>query len=54
MLAATSIRPERMWRLTTDLLLAFFAEHLDDLDDATEGFAGTDQPEVSLGPPEET
>ena len=29
MLAATSIQPERMWRLTSDFLLAFFAEHLD-------------------------
>ena len=33
MLAATSIRPERMWRLTSDLLLAFFAEHLDGFSD---------------------
>ena len=46
MLAATSIRPERMWRLTSDLLLAFFAEHLDGFSDpATD--PGTDQPEVS-------
>ena len=51
MLAATSIRPERMWRLTSDLLLAFFAEHLDGFSDPVDGFPGTDQPEVSLGPP---
>ena len=51
MLAATSIRPERMWRLTSDLLLAFFAEHLDGFSDPVDGFPGTDQPEVSIGPP---
>ena len=51
MLAATSIRPERMWRLTSDLLLAFFAEHLDGYSDPVDGYPGTDQPEVSLGPP---
>jgi hypothetical protein len=28
MLAATSIAPRRMWRITCDLLLAFFATHL--------------------------
>ena len=49
--AATSIRPERMWRLTSDLLLAFFAEHLDGFSDPVGGFSGTDQPEVSIGPP---
>ena len=29
MLAATSIAPERMWRITSDLVLAFFAKQLD-------------------------
>jgi hypothetical protein len=29
MLAATSIDPRRMWRVTCDVLLAFFATHLD-------------------------
>jgi hypothetical protein len=29
MLAATTIDPHRMWRITGDLLLAFFAKHLD-------------------------
>jgi hypothetical protein len=28
MLAATRIRPRRMWRITCDVLLAFFATHL--------------------------
>jgi predicted dienelactone hydrolase len=28
MLAATNIEPQRMWRITCDLLLAFFATHL--------------------------
>ena len=28
MLAATTIAPERMWRITTDLLLGFFGRHL--------------------------
>jgi hypothetical protein len=28
MLAATSIEPRRMWRVTCDLLLGFFATHL--------------------------
>jgi hypothetical protein len=28
MLAATQIPPRRMWRITCDLLLAFFATHL--------------------------
>jgi dienelactone hydrolase len=51
MLAATTIRPERMWRLTCDLLLGFFAEYLDGFTDPVDGFPGTDQPEVSLGPP---
>jgi hypothetical protein len=27
-LAATQIEPQRMWRITWDLLLAFFATHL--------------------------
>jgi hypothetical protein len=51
MLAATTIRPERMWRLTCDSLLAFFAEHLDGFSDPADGLPGTDQPEVALGPP---
>ncbi len=51
MLAATTIRPERMWRLTSDLLLAFFAEHLDGFSDPVDGLAAAEQPELSIGPP---
>jgi hypothetical protein len=29
MLAATRIDPRRMWRVTCDVLLAFFATHLE-------------------------
>ena len=29
MLAATTIGPERMWRITSDAVLAFFAKHLE-------------------------
>jgi hypothetical protein len=51
MLAATSIAPERMWRITCDLLLAFFGRHLSGepaplLDDPTAVY-----PEVRVGPP---
>ena len=51
MLGATSIGPERMWRLTSDLLLAFFAEHLHDSDDPTCGAPPAPRPELVLGPP---
>jgi hypothetical protein len=49
MLAATSIAPERMWRITSDLLLAFFGRHLSAepaplLDDPTAVY-----PEVLVG-----
>jgi dienelactone hydrolase len=52
MLAATSIEPRRMWRITCDLLLAFFATHLGEA--ATQpllhGPSG-DYPELSFGSP---
>jgi predicted dienelactone hydrolase len=32
MLAATTIAPQRMWRVTSDAVLAFFAKHLDGRD----------------------
>ena len=50
MLHQTSIDPTRMWRITSDLLLAFFAEHRD-------GYPGTigaviaGAPELRPGPP---
>jgi len=55
MLAATRIDPRRMWRITSDLLLAFFARHIGGpqagidpglLDDPTATY-----PETSLGAP---
>ena len=52
MLAATQIEPRRMWRITCDLLLAFFATHLgqEGSDSLLEEPWG-DYPEVSFGPP---
>jgi hypothetical protein len=52
MLAATSIEPRRMWRVTCDVLLAFFATHLQQA--ATPPLlAGPsdDYPELAYGPP---
>jgi dienelactone hydrolase len=51
MLAATSIEPRRMWRITCDVLLAFFAKHFDHAAaPLLEGPAG-DYPEVAFGSP---
>jgi dienelactone hydrolase len=51
MLARTSIEPRRMWRITCDLLLAFFAKHLDQAAaPILEGLWG-DYPELSFGSP---
>jgi dienelactone hydrolase len=52
MLAATSIDPRRMWRITCDLLLAFFATHLQQaaVPPLLEGPSG-DYPEVLFGSP---
>lgn len=49
MLAATSIAPERMWRITSDAVLAFFAKHLDGRD--TRMLDGPDPayPELAFG-----
>ena len=51
MLAATSIEPERMWRITSDLLLGFFNRYLDFVSTPDVAFAGPATPEVSIGPP---
>jgi dienelactone hydrolase len=51
MLAATSIEPRRMWRITCDVLLAFFAKHFDHAAaPLLEGPSG-DYPEVAFGSP---
>jgi len=47
----TNIQPERTWRITCDLLLAFFGRHLNDvaatlLDGPTDSY-----PELTIGPP---
>ena len=50
-LTATSIEPRRMWRITCDLLLAFFARHLNQAAAPNlEGPSG-DYPELSFGSP---
>jgi dienelactone hydrolase len=51
MLAATSIEPERMWRITSDLLLGFFDRYLGVAGTTGAGFPDTGDPEVSVGPP---
>jgi pimeloyl-ACP methyl ester carboxylesterase len=50
-LAATSIQPQRMWRITCDLLLAFFARHLNGAPAAPLDGLADDYPELTVGPP---
>ncbi len=50
MLNQTSIDPMRIWRITSDLLLAFFAEHRDG-EPSTIDAVIADVPEVQPGPP---
>ena len=49
---ATKIQPQRMWRITCDLLLAFFARHLNGAAAASplDGLADH-YPELIIGPP---
>jgi hypothetical protein len=50
-LAAANIEPQRMWRITCDLLLAFFAMHLNsDSAPLLDGLADN-YPELTVGPP---
>jgi hypothetical protein len=51
-LDATKIEPQRMWRITCDLLLAFFARHLNGAAAAPvlDGLAA-EYPELTIGPP---
>lgn len=51
MLAATSIEPQRMWRITSDLLLAFFSRYLQGADTPLLDSPDADHPEVAIGPP---
>jgi len=52
MLATTRIEPRRMWRITCDLLLAFFATHVrqEGVPSLLAGPSG-DYPELSFGAP---
>jgi hypothetical protein len=53
MLATAQIEPRRMWRITCDVLLAFFATHLDQAAAIPPVLAGPSgaYPELTFGPP---
>jgi dienelactone hydrolase len=53
MLATAQIEPRRMWRITCDMLLAFFANHLDQAAVTPPVLAGPSgaYPELTFGPP---
>ena len=48
---ALKIQPERMWRITCDVLLAFFARHLNGAAAPLLDEAADDYPELIFGPP---
>ena len=50
-LDAISIQPDRMWRITCDLLLAFFARHLNGSAAPLLDAPAADYPELIVGPP---
>lgn len=50
-LAATRIQPQRVWRITCDLLLAFFAKHLNGDSAPLLDAPAEDYPELTVGPP---
>ena len=50
MLAATTIGPERMWRITSDAVLAFFAKHLDGVEAGLLDGPDPAYPELLFGP----
>jgi hypothetical protein len=50
-LAAATIEPQRMWRITCDLLLAFFARHLNGAPAPLLDELADDYPELIVGPP---
>jgi hypothetical protein len=51
MLAATTIDAARMWRITSDYLLAFFAQHLDGVPAPLLSGPSPAYPEVRFGAP---
>lgn len=50
-LDAIKIQPQRMWRVTCDLLLAFFAKHLNGASAPLLDGLANDYPELTVGPP---
>jgi hypothetical protein len=50
MLSATTIDATRVWRITSDLILAFFAKHLSGADSPLLDGANSVYPEIILGP----
>jgi predicted dienelactone hydrolase len=50
MLAATTIEPARMWRVTSDVVLAFLARHLDGAPAPLLDGPDPDYPELAYGP----
>ena len=50
-LDATKIQPHRMWRVTSDLLLAFFTKHLNGAAAPLLDGPAADFPELTVGPP---
>jgi len=48
MLGATTIDAQRMWRITSDLVLAFFAKHLSGIDAPLLDGANSVYPEIAL------
>ena len=51
MLAGTTIDPARMWRITSDVVLAFFAKHLDGQSAPLLDGPNPTYPELTFGPP---
>jgi hypothetical protein len=48
---ATNIEPQRMWRVTCDLMLAFFARHLNGATAPVLDGLAAEYPELTIGPP---
>ena len=47
-IGATTIEAQRMWRITCDLLLAFFAEHVQDVEAPSLAAVAATYPEVTM------